>query len=354
MTKLKLAVAAAVASSALVAMPAMADCAGVLSSINSATSQSAKSVHAAIQTAVKNAAEANLGGYGLPMWVTIVDETGTICAITTTPSQGTSAAANQGAGGDWGFTNSALTGLTNPWGRAFSAKQTTSKALKLATGTNASVNGAGNVQWVMSRVISAQKAYTASTLSTDRYAISTANLYTPVKDGSLFGLQHANPVDASIAYDGTVAKFGTATDPLVRQRIGGVNVFGGGLALYKSATGASGSASTSTKVGAIGVSGDTSCRDHAFAWNVRSGLSLANVYTGITKTNVNAAGTAIGTFIPESGSLTGDEMVMDDLGAGNYAGGGNAANANSNATLDGYLHPACANTKAGIPGLIIN
>ena len=52
---------------------------------------------------------------------------------------------------------------------------------------------------------------------------------------------------------------------MLGKRIGGVNVFGGGLALYNSAH---------VLMGAIGVSGDTSCTDHMVAWRVRHLLNL--------------------------------------------------------------------------------
>lgn len=119
----------------------------------------------------------------------------------------------------------------------------------------------------MSRVISAQKANTANGLSTDNFAISTAMLYSEViPGGNLYGLQHSNPVDATRAYAGSPNTFGTTADPLKNKRIGGVNVFGGGLALYKNGK----------KIGAIGVSGDTSCTDHVVAWEIRKALGLGN------------------------------------------------------------------------------
>jgi hypothetical protein len=65
-------------------------------------------------------------------------------------------------------------------------------------------------------------------------------------------------VDTSVAY-------GTSTDPMDGLKIGGVNVFGGGLALY--ATG-------HIIVGAVGVSGDTSCADHNISWRVGNLLGL--------------------------------------------------------------------------------
>src|SRR5438477_1999444 len=100
-------------------------------------------------------------------------------------------------------------------------------------------------QWPGSRVISAQKANTANAFSLDSssfskgsgqaagLALSTANLYSAVNPGgSLYGLQHSNPVDPAVAYGGNPAQYGAANDPMVGERIGGVNVFGGGLALY--------------------------------------------------------------------------------------------------------------------------
>src|SRR6185369_5929033 len=98
-------------------------------------------------------------------------------------------------------------------------------------------------QWPGSRVISAQKANTANSFSLDptaasggnggALALSTANLYSAVQPGgSLFGLQESNPVDTSAAYQGPSSNYGTSNDPMVGSKIGGVNVFGGGLALY--------------------------------------------------------------------------------------------------------------------------
>src|SRR5207247_1105057 len=72
---------------------------------------------------------------------------------------------------------------------------------------------------------------------------------------------------------GPAEKFGLVDDPLVGKPIGGVNVFGGGLALYRQ---------TSKKlVGGLGVSGDTSCTDHIIAWKVRDLLNMDNVPGGV-------------------------------------------------------------------------
>jgi len=56
-------------------------------------------------------------------------------------------------------------------------------------------------QWPGSRVISAQKANTANSFSLPGLALSTANLWAPVQPGgSLYGLQHSNPVETDSAY----------------------------------------------------------------------------------------------------------------------------------------------------------
>src|SRR5205809_2180222 len=125
-------------------------------------------------------------------------------------------------------------------------------------------------QWPGSRVISAQKAKTANAFSLDSssntggsgqpngLALSTANLYSAVQPGgSLFGLQESNPVDPQVAYGGNANNYGQTNDPMVGKHIGGINVFGGGLALY---------AADKTIVGGLGVSGDSSCADHNIAW----------------------------------------------------------------------------------------
>jgi uncharacterized protein GlcG (DUF336 family) len=140
-------------------------------------------------------------------------------------------------------------------------------------------------QWPGSRIISAQKAYTANAFSQppdgigggpvglfQGLSLSTANLYSAVQPGgSLYGLQHSNPIDAAAAYSGDPTRAGEADDPLVGQKIGGVNVFGGGLALY---TG-------DDLIGALGVSGDTSCTDHVIAWKMRDGFELDNIPNGV-------------------------------------------------------------------------
>jgi uncharacterized protein GlcG (DUF336 family) len=155
-------------------------------------------------------------------------------------------------------------------------------------------------QWPGSRVISAQKANTANAFSLEGFALSTANLFAAVQPGgSLFGLQESNPVDTRVAYKGPASNFGGKNDPMIGERIGGINVFGGGLALYSS---------NGTLLGGLGVSGDTSCTDHIIAWKLRHGLNLDNVPAG-----------------PDADSNS-DNIIYTD------------------GTLDGFEHPTCFDT----------
>jgi uncharacterized protein GlcG (DUF336 family) len=218
----------------------------------------------ALQTALSTATSTESSGLNNHMWATIVDRDGYVCAV------------------------------------AFS-------------GVN---RGA---QWPGSRVISAQKASTANAFSLDStsssngsgqptgLALSTANLYSAVQPGgSLYGLQASNPVDTSVAYKAPASNFGTVSDPMVGQRVGGVNVFGGGLALY---------ASGQTIVGAVGVSGDTSCADHMIAWRVRNLLGLDHL-NGL-------------------GGVSGDKARPDNIIFDIDKNGASAG---------GFGHPKCINT----------
>ncbi|HEX2249252.1 MAG TPA: heme-binding protein [Gemmatimonadales bacterium] len=134
-------------------------------------------------------------------------------------------------------------------------------------------------QWPGSRVISAQKANTGNAFSLENLALSTANLFAAVQPGgSLFGLQESNPVDPRVAYAGPVLAYGTTKDPMIGKRIGGINVFGGGLALYSP---------DGRLLGGLGVSGDTSCTDHIVAWKLRHALNLDNVPGGVGEANTD-------------------------------------------------------------------
>ncbi len=92
---------------------------------------------------------------------------------------------------------------------------------------------------------------------------------------SLYGLQHSNPVDTRDAYGGDSVRIGGEKDPMVGQKIGGINVFGGELALYNG---------KGELLSALGVSGDSSCADHNIAWKVRHALELDYVPGGVSAT----------------------------------------------------------------------
>src|SRR2546421_8492302 len=155
-----------------------------------------------------------MGGFNLDMWATVVNRDGLVCAVAFT-------------GSDRGQ------------------------------------------QWPGSRVISAQKANTANAFSLPGLALSTANLYSAVQPGgSLYGLQHSNPVDTGVAYQGPSSRYGTATDPMVGHKIGGGNVFGGGLGLY---------AAGHRIVGGVGGSGDTPCAHHKNGWRRRKPFGLGSI-----------------------------------------------------------------------------
>jgi uncharacterized protein GlcG (DUF336 family) len=235
--------------------------------------------YAALKTALDSATSTEMSGLNNQMWATIVDRDGIVCAV------------------------------------AFS-------------GVNR------GTQWPGSRVISAQKANTANSFSLDAssnsggsgqpkgLALSTANLYSAVQPGgSLFGLQESNPVDTKVAYQGPSLDYGTASDPMVGQKIGGVNVFGGGLALYTAtATPAVTGTPVEQIVGGVGVSGDTSCADHNIGWRVRHNLGLDHL--------ANTAGV--------SGDPTRPDNIVFDITPNPNGGTGISAG--------GFGHPTCINT----------
>ncbi len=196
--------------------------------------------HASLKTALKGALlPPGNGGLGNDMWATLVNRDGVVCAV-------------------------AFTG-----------------------------NDRGD-QWPGSRVISAQKANTANAFSLPGLALSTADLFSAVQPGgSLFGLQHSNPVDTDVAYRGPSKRYGQRRDPMLGRKIGGVNVFGGGLALYNA---------EGKLVGAIGVSGDSSCADHNIAWRTRHFLGLD--------------------YVPAGVSADGDDNIIFDIGEDGKSVGG--------------------------------
>ena len=171
-----------------------------------------------------------------------------------------------------------------------------------------------NDQWLGSRAISAQKASTAIFFSTPDVALSTANLFAINQPGGIFfGLQFSNPVNPAVVYAGDSTLFGTTNDPMVGLKPGGVNVFGGGLALYDP---------NGTLVGAVGASGDTSCADHNVAVRVRNKLGFRNVPAGVNN---------------------GSDNIVYDAQAGN-----------GNGILDGFEHPECGGNEVNINNNIQN
>jgi uncharacterized protein GlcG (DUF336 family) len=127
-------------------------------------------------------------------------------------------------------------------------------------------------QWPGGRAIAVEKANAANSFALDSFAISTANLWGPTQPGgSLFGLQATDPPAAQELQAGAPEEYGTAGDPLVGRRVGGIVAFGGGLALYDH---------NHRAVGGLGVSGDTACADHNVAWRVRQALGLDNAAAG--------------------------------------------------------------------------
>ncbi len=167
-------------------------------------------------------------------------------------------------------------------------------------------------QWPGSRVIAIAKANTANAFSLPGFALSTANLYAGAQPGGfLFGIADTSPVDTASMYGGDPAQYGGPCDPMVGKKASGVVVFGGGLALYDDGG----------IVGALGVSGDTSCADHNVAWRVRKALGLDKVPAGVSANNDDAmiydigmmGKSASGYGHPETGMN--EEDVGEEIGA---------------------------------------
>lgn len=85
---------------------------------------------------------------------------------------------------------------------------------------------------------------------------------------ALYGIEVTSPW---LPPDGDPTTFGTDRDPLMGKSVGGIVVFGGGLALYDD----------NGVVGGLGVSGDSPCADHNVAWRVRIALGLDKVPAGV-------------------------------------------------------------------------
>lgn len=163
-----------------------------------------------------------------------------------------------------------------------------------------------DAQWPGSRAIAASKAFTANAFSLTGFALSTANLFWPsMPRNSLYGLETSNPIRPEAVYRGPATSWGTEADPIVGQRIGGITLFAGGLALYTP---------KGDLIGGLGLSGDQSCTDHVIAWKVRHTLNLDNVPKGV--------------------SPDGDDNIIYDLSVDPGSGQTKSAS--------GYGHPTCS------------
>ena len=114
------------------------------------------------------------------------------------------------------------------------------------------------------------------------------------RDGGVLGIFDVGERPVAVAYGGGAARFGPADDPMVGRRVGGVNVVGGGFGLYNA---------EGELIGAIGVSGDSSCADHNIAWRTRHLLELDYVPAGV------------------SGDAQRPDNIVFDIGPAGSAGG---------------------------------
>jgi hypothetical protein len=72
-----------------------------------------------------------------------------------------------------------------------------------------------------------------------------------------------------------------------------------------------------TQIGAIGVSGDTSCTDHIVAWRVRDALNLDNIPGGVgdggTNDNLILADTPTPNTFEHPTCGFGEDIIIPDL-----------------------------------------
>ncbi len=146
-------------------------------------------------------------------------------------------------------------------GSLFGAPNTMWSAIVDRAGTLCSVIKIGDA-WPGSRAIAIAKASTANDFSNDKLALSTTNLYAPTQPGgSLYGLNNSNPLNPAFLPQGSG----------VGQVPGGIITFGGGVALY----------ANGHVIGGLGLSGDSSCSDHAVAFRMRKLSGYDKVAGGV-------------------------------------------------------------------------
>ena len=108
--------------------------------------------------------------------------------------------------------------------------------------------------WPGSQAIAKSKAYTANAFSLDELPLSTARLYTFTQPNhSLWSLGQSN------LFNPQFLASPSGQDGGQNEFVGGLIFFGGGVPLYRNGK----------IIGALGVSGDTSCADHEIAKRVR-------------------------------------------------------------------------------------
>ena len=140
-------------------------------------------------------------------------------------------------------------------------------------GVLCSVISSNSDAWPGSRSIAIAKASTANDFSNNKVALSTANIYGPTQPGgSLYGLNNSNPFNPAFQPQGTG----------IGQVPGGIITFGGGVALYQGGQ----------VIGGLGVSGDTSCADHAIAYRMRAAAGLNGTPGGVGSDNISYYPTA--------------------------------------------------------------
>jgi uncharacterized protein GlcG (DUF336 family) len=122
--------------------------------------------------------------------------------------------------------------------------------------------------WPGSRAIAIAKAGTANDFSNVKLALSTANLYAATQPGgSLWGLNNSNPFNPDFLGPGSGKG----------QFAGGIITFGGGVALYQGGQ----------VIGGLGVSGDSSCADHAIAYRMRHNAGFDGIPAGVGHSNTD-------------------------------------------------------------------
>jgi uncharacterized protein GlcG (DUF336 family) len=130
-------------------------------------------------------------------------------------------------------------------------------------------NATNGDAWPGSRQIAIAKASTANDFSNSALALSTANLYAPTQPGgSLYGLNNSNPFNFLFE---PIGPFGIGQTP------GGIITFGGGVALYQNLQ----------VIGGLGVSGDSSCADHAIAFRMRQLAGFNGIPHGVAPGNTD-------------------------------------------------------------------